>query len=585
MGDLREKYDILDKIGEGPYEYVYKVKHKKTNELRAVKIFNKEKIKVNLFSQFEEKEEMLKLYENKLLNEVNIMKLLCNQENDNINLVKFYEYFNNEKEFSIIMELCDDNLSRLLSSKETGFNKDEIKDVLQQLNNTFKLFVKNNIIHRKLKLEEILIKFTKEKRSKFIVKLSDFGCAEKLLTPNQKCNEQVGTPLYMAPEILKDEDYDYKVDLWSLGIMIYRLYFKRSPFLGQTLIGLLHNILQYENKHLEKTGDKLLDDLIEKLLTVDPKKRITWEEYFNHPFFDNNFPEKEINSEKIDFRQKYIDLKEIGKGAYCIVYKGKLKNSNEYRALKIFNKIDIKYNIPINANVEEYFNKFMKDILNEIEIMKMCNLNDNNINSVKFYEYFDTENEFVIVMELCDNNLKNILKEKKGGFNENEIKDIIQQLNNTFKIMINNKIIHRDLKLENILINYINENKNKFIVKLSDFGVSRKLNTLTQKCQTFTGTLFYMAPEILNEEEYNNKCDLWSLGIIIYQLFFKDPPYKAEREIGLLRQIEKFGKTILKKTKIDLLDNLIDKLLEKNPSKRLSWEDYFEHPFIKNNTK
>ena len=94
-----------------------------------------------------------------------------------------------------------------------------------------------------------------------------------------------------------------------------------------------------------------------------------------------------------------------------------------------------------------------------------------------------------------------------------------------------------------------------------------------------------MAPEILNEEEYNNKCDLWSLGIIIYQLFFKEPPYNAEREIGLLRKIEKLGKSALKKTKVDLLDDLIDKLLEKDLCKRLSWEDYFKHPFIKGNIK
>ena len=226
----------------------------------------------------------------------------------------------------------------------------------------------------------------------------------------------------------------------------------------------------------------------------------------------------------------------------------------------------------------------MKNILNEIIIMRMCNSNDNNINSVKFYECYDTENEFVIVMELCDNDLKKILREKKS-FNKDEIKEILQQLNNTFKIMINNKIIHRDLKLENILVKYINEKKNRFIVKLSDFGVSRKLNTLTQKCITHTGTMFYMAPEILNEEEYNNKCDLWSLGIIIYQLFFKNSPYNAKTEVGLLKIINKFGKALIAKTKFDLLDDLIGKLLEKEPSKRLSWEEYFEHPFIKGNTK
>ena len=520
-----------------------------------------------------------------ILNEIEIMKM-CNLNDNNINSVKFYEYFDTENEFVIVMELCDNNLKNILKEKKEGFNENEIKDIIRQLNNTFKIMAKNNIIHRALNLENILIKYINEKKSKFIVKLSDYSYSVKLITPNQKCNDFCGDFNYLAPEVLKGEEYDNKCDLWSLGIIIYELYFSKKPFTGQDPGTLLNDILENDNNNLKITSDIILDDLIEKLLTIDPKKRIGWEDYFNHPFFDNEFA-KQIHSGNIDFRKKYIDLKEIGKGAFCFVYKGKIINSNEYRALKIFNKNDIRKNAPINVNLEVYLNKFMKSILNEIIIMRMCNSNDNNINSVKFYECYDTENEFVIVMELCDNDLKTILKEK-NSFNKDEIKEILQELNNTFKIMINNKIIHRDLKLENILVKYINEKKNKlnkFIVKLSDFGVSRKLNTLTQNCTTHTGTIIYMAPEILNEEEYNNKCDLWSLGIIIYQLFFKNSPYNANTEVGLLKNINKFGKALIAKTKFDLLDDLINKLLEKEPSKRLYWEEYFEHPFIKGNTK
>ena len=71
-----------------------------------------------------------------------------------------------------------------------------------------------------------------------------------------------------------------------------------------------------------------------------------------------------------------------------------------------------------------------------------------NINSVKYYEYFKNENNFVIIMELCDENLLQLLLTKnKGGFNVKEIYEIMNQLNNAFKIMKENKIIHRDLKL------------------------------------------------------------------------------------------------------------------------------------------
>ena len=131
-----------------------------------------------------------------------------------------------------------------------------------------------------------------------------------------------------------------------------------------------------------------------------------------------------------------------------------------------------------------------------------------NLNSIKFYEYYDTEKEYAIVMELCGNNLQNILNKKKEAFNVDEIYDIMSQLNNTFKIMSESNIVHRDLKLENILVKYIDKEKSKFIVKLTDYEVSRKLLSISKKCNTYAGTVLTMAPEILAGEEYDNKCDL-----------------------------------------------------------------------------
>ena len=120
-------------------------------------------------------------------------------------------------------------------------------------------------------------------------------------------------------------------------------------------------------------------------------------------------------------------------------------------------------------------------------------------------------------MELCDNSLQKILDEKKEGYTCEEIYIIINQLNNTFKIMNENKIIHRDIKLDNIVVKYNNENKNSdinFIVKLTDYGMSKNLiNTIGK---TYAGTPLTMAPEILEGEgkvDYDNKCDLWSIII------------------------------------------------------------------------
>jgi len=208
--------------------------------------------------------------------------------------------------------------------------------------------------------------------------------------------------------------------------------------------------------------------------------------------------------------------------------------------------------------------------------------NKENINAVKFYEYFENENEFCIVMELCDGNLFQLLTQKKEneGFNQDEIYDILNQLNNTFKIMYENKLVHRDIKLQNILFKYNNKEKTNYIFKLIDFGISKHLLSLTQKLSTKIGTFNMMAPEIIEGKPYNEKCDLWSLGIIIYLLYFHKYPYNGNNELAILNQIKDLKQKILKKTENLDLDDLISKLLNPNPNKRITWGKYLEHPFF-----
>ena len=135
--------------------------------------------------------------------------------------------------------------------------------------------------------------------------------------------------------------------------------------------------------------------------------------------------------------------------------------------------------------------------------------------------------------------------------------------------MSKNIIIHRDLKLENILVKYLDNEKSKFIVKLTDYSVSIKMISLLKKYKTYAGALLTMSPDILDGEEYDNEADLWSLGIIIYQLFFKKYPYDGETEVAIYKKINKLGQKILKETGDEKLDDLIRKLLVNNPKKRI----------------
>ena len=295
--------------------------------------------------------------------------------------------------------------------------------------------------------------------------------------------------------------------------------------------------------------------------------------------------------QKENYKNYYEIEKVIGASGFSNVYKGSLKETNELRAIKVISLENMKQELLIQYDKEKArkkLNVYVEEFILGFEIMKICSNNNNN--SVKCYEYFINEDEFVIIMELCDQNLSKLLRkrisEKGHGFSSEEIYEIMKQLNNTFKIMYKNNIAHRDLSLENIIIKYIDIELKNYIIKLSGYGQCIRLTSLTsQYWDEIIGTLLYMAPEILNEEKCNYKCDLWSLGIIIYELIFGETPYKGKIDLAVYNNIKRLGKKALKKSGNEELDDLIDHLLEANPDKRITWEEYFNHPFFKEKNK
>jgi len=277
-----------------------------------------------------------------------------------------------------------------------------------------------------------------------------------------------------------------------------------------------------------------------------------------------------------ELKKKYELRGSKGAGAFGSVFEVILPENGEKRAVKLIIKQNIidyfvqthDYNEPTDKEKEALFDEVNEEINNMI--IAEGEKKDNK-NTVKYYEKFEDGKQIAIVMELCDFDLLSFFyKIKKVPFNDKEIYELLIQLNNTFKIMHENKRYHRDLSLNNILIKIENDKK---IYKLSDYGVSKKLATLkNNKFSTEAGKPNYMAPEV-KKKKYDGRCDLWSLGIIIYILIKKKNP---SDEI-----IDKIS-TIELTTNADL-NNLIQRLLVKDPNKRLNWDEYFEHPFFSKN--
>ena len=577
--DFNEYYEIKEELGRGPrFGIIYNAIKKETNEIKAIKIMEKKKIIDYLRSRgiVNPTKDDIDLYFKGFIKEATNMEILQGENKENMNAVFIDESYKTEDEFAIVMEKCDNNLFDHLADKNEPFNDDEIYEILKQLNKSFDIMHNKRILHNAIKLENILLKYLNEEKTKFIVKLkiTDDTCSLDDATNLLSSAIENNNLKIISPEILKGEKYIEKCDLWSIGILIYSLYFKEFPFTGDDEKELIKNIKSIiEEGKLKQINNDHLNDLVKKLLIIDPKNRITWEEYFNHSFF--------VDNPKNDYRKFYTIEEEIGKCAFGFVYKAIKNDNGEERAIKIISKVNFNTNV---SNIEETsYTTYIKYIKNEIDNMTIAQgINKDNQNTVKLYEYFDMRNEFAIIMELCDCDLAHILnnkKERNEKFEINEILEILTQLNNTFKILVEKKVIHRDLKLQNILLK---KNNGQNIWKLIDYGVSRQFVTLSRQSYTkYVGTISYMAPEILEGKEYNNKCDLWSLGIIIYNLYFKKMPYKGDTIIAVFNNIKASEKKVLEKTGDENLDDLIDKLLEVNPEKRISWKDYFEHKFFK----
>ena len=573
-------YDLPKKLTEGALFSIYIAKEKKTGMERIIKIFDKNKIKQKYkrenLKDLDEKD--MKRLVKLLRKQTEVMKVL-EDNGRNKNTIQFFHYFNTQDEFAIVMEKCDANLSHYFTKREKNYSLDEIKDLLHQLNNTFRIMSENSLIHGNLKLENIIMK---KENDKYIYKLTDYGVNQEFLKLTEKFLEKNGSPKYTAPEVLNGDEPDLKSDLWSLGVIIYTLHYRKVPYDGNNDGEVLENILKNGQNNLQKiSNDPQFDHLIRKLLSQNPNDRLSWDEYFDHPFLV-----------KGDCWKYYTEKKQVGESDYYKIYKVKSKKTGEYRAIKAIDLKLIKIQIERSTYqpcTPEKLNVYIDDFITETKNMEICRgINKDNINTVIFYEYFQTEDEFCIVEELCDLSLMHQILEGKK-FSVQEIYQILTQLNNTFKIIKDENLSYRGLRLDKILIK-INE-KGEYIYKLNGLSYDKKIYTLLGAVGVMRNDK-YKAPELLNNElssknislnELNlkyQKADIWSLGIIIFILYFGEFPYEGNKARDILSNIRKNEKSRLNEINDPELKDLLKKMLTEDKDERIDWDSYFNHKFF-----
>lgn len=245
----------------------------------------------------------------------------------------------------------------------------------------------------------------------------------------------------------------------------------------------------------------------------------------------------------------------IGRGSFSKVYKGFNIVNGDIVAIK---KIDL----DMSANM-------INRLKMEVEIMKT--LNHKHI--VKLYDVFYDEYYAYLIMEYS--HCGDLSKYLKGRpLKEKYAQKFAIQLSHAMKYLIERNIIHRDIKPQNILV------FNKNTIKLTDFGFARYFDKGTM-VETLCGSPLYMSPEIIKYKKYSHKADLWSIGVIFYELLTGRPPYNAKTHYELAKKIENNPIYLPKILPLSSeCADLIHKLLQKDSNKRISWDNFFNHNWL-----
>ena len=264
---------------------------------------------------------------------------------------------------------------------------------------------------------------------------------------------------------------------------------------------------------------------------------------------------------------KYKVISKIGEGCYGTVFLAMNLITKQNVAIKKINKIK-------ENEIDDL------EVKNEINILR--NLDHPNI--VKIIEFYSTEDAYYVITDYCPSG--ELFNQINNSYNEFQLAVLFYQIFSGLYYLHANNIIHRDLKLENILLSEIEKNYKSnlkyFWIKIIDFGTS-KIFSKHRKEKSIVGSSYYIAPEVLNQC-YNEKCDTWSVGVILYMLICGKPPFDGKDDFEIIDKIKigKFddqNKRLLNSS--EEVQDLVHKLLTVNIKKRLSAHEALGHPWFK----
>jgi len=272
-----------------------------------------------------------------------------------------------------------------------------------------------------------------------------------------------------------------------------------------------------------------------------------------------------VGKSKSDPEEDYKKLNFLGEGSFASVYKVQNKFTDVICAMKVINKT-------FSCTIEDE-----NEILNEINILRTMD----HPGILKIFEFYSSKQNYSIVTELCPGGelFQQIID--KGPFTEKYSAYVMYQIFSAVNYCHKMHIVHRDLKPENILI--VGKDREGLpTIKICDFGTSKMFEKGAVQ-RKLVGSSYYIAPEVL-KKHYNEKCDVWSCGVIMYILLSARPPFGGEDDNEIMERVST-GKYDLESPPFNKLSknslDLIKRLLTMDPDQRISAEQALNHPWFK----
>jgi serine/threonine protein kinase len=438
------------------------------------------------------------------------------------------------------------------------------------------------VVHRDLKPENLLLK-VRDKSKLTPVKLADFGFAKSIIAKNG-CRSLCGTPGYLAPEILERfPSYDVQCDIWSVGAILFLLLGGYLPFDDEDeekVFDRTRNAAYDFNPRCWKSISFGAKELISKCLTIDPRKRFSAVECLNHRWMaknevarnaqiegvqdklsgqrkmrqavkaliatnrlqqlnDNftNYLEKKRQDSTVSCmtsatmgtrydHARFVEDSPSGKPFDLFYREEELLGEDEYCTVSrcIRNQTQLSYDVK-HVHLTNLDMSARKTIQDEITALKLLRGAPHVIRLLDDFQEKNNPGHVYLVFEaMKGGNLLSRIVDKEV-YTEREARQVCKTVFTAIDYCHKKKVAHRDIKPQNV---FLHEEGDDTSVRVANFGFAKKVMK-ENSLQTLCGTANYVAPEILNKacQGYDQRCDIWSLGVFTYVLLGGYPPFEG----------------------------------------------------------